>query len=97
MLALYADNAKSLRSRSEGFCDFRHVIKNKKFVEGVTFLGACESRRREHEEFFSRKISVSVKSYAEKEFYIFNQIHFKKLSTHLREKILSDDFLYTIM
>ena len=39
-----------------------------KFVEGAGFGEACERDWREHEEFFSKKISVLPKTCAEKEF-----------------------------
>ena len=40
-----------------------------KFVAGVLFRETCERDWREHEEFFSKKISVLYKKYAEKEFH----------------------------
>ena len=39
-----------------------------KLVEGAGLAGACEPDGGEHEEFFSKKISVPRQTYAEKEF-----------------------------
>ena len=45
-----------------------------KLDRGVVFTAPCESDRNEHEEFFSRKISVRCKNNAEKEFRNSNYI-----------------------